>query len=194
MAKSGTAKNDMAKNGTTKAATTAEEAIMITTTTSHRTRRHVGPRFAACFLLASALACGGRMPDGLGVANGRLSPCPSSPNCVASGAKDELHSIAPLALSASADAAWRALVADLEGRPRVEIVTSRDGYLHAVFTSRLMRYRDDVEFQLAASGRAIEVRSASRIGHGDMGVNRERIESIRAALAAQGVVAAASGG
>ena len=85
-------------------------------------------------------------------------------------------------------AAWEALEAELVARERVVIVTSEDDYLHAVFTTKLMRYRDDVEFLLRPEQREIAVRSASRVGYGDMGANRARIESIRAALSERGVV------
>jgi uncharacterized protein (DUF1499 family) len=63
-----------------------------------------------------------------------------------------------------------------------------DDYLHAVYTSFLMRYRDDVEFLLLREENEIAVRSASRVGHGDMGVNRKRIEALREVLAGRGLV------
>ncbi len=142
----------------------------------------------AGFLLAAGVGCGGRMPADLGVANGRLRPCPESPNCVSSFATDDRHAIAALAIEGSPAAAWEALEADLAARERVEIVRSEEDYLHAVFTTKLMRYRDDVEFLLRPQQGEIAVRSASRVGYGDMGANRNRIESIRAALGERGVV------
>ena len=139
-----------------------------------------------CFSIAPA--CGGRMPTALADGSGRLAPCPTSPNCVSSDATDEGQSIPAYRIQGDPDAAWKALESHLAALPRVEVVTREDGYLQAVFTTRLMRYRDDVEFQLDPAAGVIRVRSASRIGHGDMGVNRERIESIRAALAGRGLV------
>lgn len=147
----------------------------------------------AALVLAICVGCGGRMPEDLGVENGRLRPCPDSPNCVSSFATDEGHAIAPLTIEGAPQAAWEALESELAGRDRVEIVTNTEDYLHAVFTTKLMRYRDDVEFLLRPQQAEIAVRSASRVGYGDMGANRDRVESIRAALAARGVVREATG-
>ena len=141
--------------------------------------------------LLAVSGCGGRMPDDLGVRGGVFQPCPETPNCVSSFAMDVEHGIAAFEISGSSELAWQALEAELESRPRVELEKRRGDYLHAVFTSRLMRYRDDVEFHLNAEGDEIGIRSAARRGYSDMGVNRNRIESIRAALARRGVVRAA---
>jgi uncharacterized protein (DUF1499 family) len=107
---------------------------------------------------------------------------------VSSFADDEDHQIAAFAIEGSVEAAWAALGATVEDTPRVEIMTSSDDYLHAVYVSFVMRYRDDVEFLLQREGNEIGVRSASRVGYSDMGVNRKRIEAIREALSAQGLV------
>ena len=141
------------------------------------------------FLLTTCwLACGGRMPDGLGADRGLLAPCPNKPNCVSSSADDEDHQIAAFAIEGSAEAAWVGLRSTVEGAPRVEIVTSSDDYLHVVYTSSVMHYRDDVEFLLLRGKNEIAVRSASRVGYGDMGVNRKRIEAIREVLSGRGLV------
>lgn len=133
------------------------------------------------------LGCGGRMPDGLGADHGLFAPCPNKPNCVSSFASDEDHRIAAIAIEGSAETAWKALQTILDQASNVEIVTSSRDYIHAVYTSSLMRYRDDVEFILRRNENEIAVRSASRVGYGDMGVNRKRIETIRDALAQQGL-------
>ncbi len=75
------------------------------------------------------------------------------------------------------------LLAILTQAPRVRVVQQEDNYLRAEFTSRLLRFVDDVEFLLGERG--IEVRSASRLGHSDFGVNRERVEQLRQRLAQQ---------
>jgi uncharacterized protein (DUF1499 family) len=147
--------------------------------------------FSLGLALLAVSGCGGRMPDDLGVRGGAFQPCPETPNCVSSFATDAKHRIAAFEIMGSPELAWQALEAELESRPRVELEKRRGGYLHAVFTSRLMRYRDDAEFHLNAEGDEIGIRSASRVGYSDMGVNRNRIESIRAALARRGVVRAA---
>jgi uncharacterized protein (DUF1499 family) len=150
------------------------------------TRRFV----ASSFSIALLLGCVGPRPDHLGVANGRLAPCPASPNCVSSDATDAVHAIAPLTPIGDPSIAWRAVGDAVEATERTVIVSQRAGYLHAESTSALMRYVDDLELQLRAAEGIIAVRSASRVGYGDMGANRARVEALRARLAAQGVVAA----
>ena len=157
--------------------------------TPNRTR--ITAATVACLTVVLATGCGGRMPTDIGARDGRLVDCPSSPNCVSSFATDEEHGIDALAATRGVDAAWAALPGVLGAMERMEIVKNEGGYVHAVQTSKLMRYRDDLELLKDAEQGRIEVRSASRVGYGDAGVNRARVEAIRAALAAQGLVAAA---
>ena len=131
----------------------------------------------ACAL--ALLACAGPLPEGLGVRAGGLAPCPASPNCVASDAADPDHAIAPLAFAGSAEAAWHAARSATAELPRTTIVEAADGYLHAESRSALFRFVDDLELQLRADEGTIAVRSASRVGYSDMGVNRERVERLR---------------
>ena len=150
-------------------------------------------RVGALLAASAAFACAGTRPTDLGLTQGALKPCPSSPNCVSSGAEDEGHKVAPLALRAPAAAAWAEARTAVLALPRTVIVSEREGYLHAESTSALMGYVDDLELALSASGDCIEVRSASRIGYGDGGVNRERVEALRRALVNAGVVAPVPG-
>ncbi len=112
----------------------------------------------------------------------RFAPCPDSPNCVSSYADDELHGIPALPLSGSDP--METLVSAVESFPRTEIVTREGDYLHVTFTSLVFRFVDDVEFRIDREAGVIHVRSASRVGYGDMNVNRDRVESIRAKLEA----------
>ena len=128
------------------------------------------------------------MPEDLGVQNDRLLPCPDSPNCVSSFETDEVHGIGAYKTKGSPADAWEGLGLELESLERVEIKRNDPGYVHAVFTTSLMRYRDDVEFYLRADQGEIAVRSASRVGYGDMDANRNRIEGIRQALAGKGIL------
>jgi uncharacterized protein (DUF1499 family) len=107
----------------------------------------------------------------------RFAPPPKSPNCVSSraDAADRVHHIAPL--SGADLAAVKAVVA---GMPRTRIKEEADGYLHVIFTSGLFRFKDDVQFE--QEGDVVHVRSASRVGFGDLGANRKRVEAIRLAL------------
>ena len=142
----------------------------------------------AMVLLAGVVACVGTRPEDLGVASGQLAPCPDSPNCVSSDASDEVHGTAALAIRGDAALAWQAARDAVAATERTEIVAEREGYLHAESTSALMRYVDDLELHLRSGQGVIAVRSASRVGYGDMGVNRARVEALRTLLAEQGVV------
>lgn len=119
----------------------------------------------------------------------RLEPCPSSPNCVFSGASDAKHQIAPLVLSSGTEEAWQQARRAVAALPRTRIVEETADYLHAETTSAVLRFVDDLELALDAERREIGVRSASRVGWSDFGANRKRVEALRAALVATGAVA-----
>jgi uncharacterized protein (DUF1499 family) len=136
----------------------------------------------------SLFGCAGRRPSTLGVSDERLAACPSSPNCVSSDAEDESHRVSPFELAVPAAQAWSAVREAVAGIPRTRIVADADGYLHAECRSALMGFVDDLELLLRPSEGRIAVRSASRLGHSDLGVNRRRVESLRAALFARGVL------
>jgi uncharacterized protein (DUF1499 family) len=123
-----------------------------------------------------------------GTASRSLAPCPASPNCVSSEASDPRHAVAPWVLRVPAADAWPAIGEAVAAMPRTRIVRSRDGVLHAEATSRIFRFVDDLELVLAPDGRRVDVRSASRVGWSDLGVNRRRVEQLRATLQARGLV------
>jgi uncharacterized protein (DUF1499 family) len=110
-----------------------------------------------------------------------LSPCPSSPNCVSTlaPANDERHAIAPYRYHKSRAEAKEALKTAIASLPRTKLVEEEEAYVHYEFTSRLLRFVDDVEFVFDDESKTIHFRSASRIGYGDRGVNRDRMEEIR---------------
>jgi len=118
----------------------------------------------------------------LGLVAGHLHPCPASPNCVSSEAaeNDAEHYIK--SLPARDGKAWAKMASAIENLGG-HIVVNDGQYLHATFTSALFRYVDDVEARLDASERVIHLRSASRVGHSDLGVNCRRVESLRSVLA-----------
>lgn len=127
----------------------------------------------------------GKRPTNLGIKDGKLAACPNTPNCVNSQAADTdaEHKIAPLNYSSSPVEAMAKLKSVIQSMERTEIITEEENYLYAEFTSALMGYVDDVEFFLDPTANAIQVRSASRLGQSDLGVNRKRIEAIRAKFA-----------
>ena len=131
--------------------------------------------------MAAALSvlagCAGEIPKNLGAVNGRLTACPASPNCVSSQAEDEQHRIAPLVFRSDPDAALQRLKQLLAKRRDTRIVEERGGYLRVEFHTAL--FTDDGEFLLEPGRNTVQVRSASRLGHSDLGKNRSRMEEIR---------------
>ena len=125
--------------------------------------------------------CSGSRPD-LGVHNGSLMPCPKTPNCVNSQEADEKHYTEPVRFIGSPQEAQRRLLKILASEQRTKILETRDDYIRAEFTSALFGFTDDVEFyfpETQSDELIIHVRSASRIGYSDLGVNRKRVEKIR---------------
>jgi len=124
----------------------------------------------------------GKRPTNLGVRDGKLAPCPTTPNCVSSQSLDPKHQIEPFTYTSSPTEALAKLKTVIQAMPRTKIVAETDNYLYAEFTSAIMGFVDDVEFSVDEVAKVIHVRSASRLGQSDLGVNRKRVESIRAKL------------
>ncbi|MEG4116152.1 DUF1499 domain-containing protein [Microcoleus sp. N9_B4] len=121
----------------------------------------------------------GTRPANIGIQSGKLAACPSSPNCVSSFSEDAEHKIEPLAYTSSQSEAMAKLKGAIDSYGKTKIITATDNYLYAEFTSALMGFVDDVEFLVDDGAKVIHVRSASRLGQSDLGVNRSRIEAIR---------------
>ena len=145
----------------------------------------VGVAAIAAILLVRCSMLGQSSQSGqpTGLVSGRLAPCPAKPNCVSSEAgEDADHQIAPLDYAGTnPQAAWaeiQQVIAELGG----EITLAGDAYLAATFTSSLFRFVDDVECRLDPLKEQIQIRSASRVGHSDLGVNRKRVEAINNAF------------
>ena len=110
---------------------------------------------------------------------GRLGACPDKPNCVSSRAGPGYRRVAPIGYFGSRAQARAALLATIRCMPRTEILHAEADYVHAVQRSRLFRFVDDLECELPGNERLIHVRSASRSGYYDFGVNRARIDRLR---------------
>jgi uncharacterized protein (DUF1499 family) len=110
-------------------------------------------------------------------------PCPASPNCVCSDDASSRHLIASLHFTGPVDQAWAAARQAVQALPGTRIVSEREDYLHAESTSALFGFVDDLELHLRRGVGEIAVRSASRLGRSDFGVNRRRVEQLRSALA-----------
>jgi uncharacterized protein (DUF1499 family) len=138
------------------------------------------------FLLWNNHVFAGTQPTNIGVYNGKFIACPPMPNCVNSQAPaSEIdRAIAPLQLPKNTLVMMDNLKQVIRSMPRTKVVKETNNYLYVEFTSKLMGFVDDVEFYLDNATKTIQVRSASRLGESDLGVNRQRIEELRSLLAA----------
>jgi uncharacterized protein (DUF1499 family) len=132
-------------------------------------------------LVAGTTGCTGRAPDNLGIHDGKLSPCPASPNCVSSRSADKDHVVEPFFYTSSRQQALADIKQIILHMKRAKIANESGNYLHVEFTSAIWHFVDDVEFYFEENAKIIQVRSASRVGKSDFGVNRKRVEAIRAA-------------
>jgi uncharacterized protein (DUF1499 family) len=147
----------------------------------------------ATLVLAGQLGfLSGHAPTDLGVRDGRLKPPSGTPNSVSSQAdlypdhpQRAYSAIAPLVVSGDADQAMQKLATILQTSERTVLVTQQSDYLYAQCSTPLLRFTDDLEFWLDRKAGVIQLRSASRLGHGDLGANRARIEKLRAQFLSQ---------
>ncbi|NVO05284.1 MAG: DUF1499 domain-containing protein [Rhodoferax sp.] len=143
---------------------------------------------AAALVLAGQVGLlAGQAPADLGLHDGRLKPPSATPNSVSSQAdlypdhpQHAYARIAPLPFDGDGEAAMQRLAGLVKATERCAIVTQQRDYLYAQCRTALLRFTDDVEFWWDRKAGVIQVRSASRLGQGDLGVNRARMEKIRA--------------
>jgi uncharacterized protein (DUF1499 family) len=138
------------------------------------------------FLIWNNHIFAGTTPTNIGVNSGKLAICAVTPNCVSSQApvSDREHTIESIKLTGDTPTTIAKLKQIVQEMPRTSIVKETNDYLYVEFASKLMGFVDDVEFYIDNDGKTIQVRSASRLGESDLGVNRQRIEEIRTLLAA----------
>ncbi|MDZ7832685.1 MAG: DUF1499 domain-containing protein [Desulfobacterales bacterium] len=117
-------------------------------------------------------------PD-TGLTNGRFLPCPDSPNCVSSMAEGARHAIEPIAYEGRREAAKKAMRTVIQSMKRSRLIADSENYIHAEFRSLIFRFVDDVELFFPEDANVIHMKSASRTGYSDLGVNRKRLEEIR---------------
>jgi len=113
------------------------------------------------------------------ISNMKLKQCPDSPNCVSSQSNSDSHQISPLPYKSSAEEALQQIKKTILAFPRTKLIEEKDQYLHVEFKSLIFRFIDDVEIIVDDSEKVIHLRSASRVGHSDLGANRRRIEEIK---------------
>jgi uncharacterized protein (DUF1499 family) len=127
-----------------------------------------------------------KAPTNLGVSNGKLAPCPNSPNCVSTQSQDLRHQIDTIPFTTSAAEARAALLQIIRSMERTEIIVDDPTYIRAEFRTKGIGYVDDVELYLDQEAGVIHFRSSARLPYWDWGFNRKRMEQIRAAFEATG--------
>ncbi|MBI9078147.1 MAG: DUF1499 domain-containing protein [Pseudodesulfovibrio sp.] len=127
-------------------------------------------------------ACSSKAPDNLGMQDGHFALCPDSPNCVSSEATDDKHKVAPIVMNGSEDKVMVDLANTIESMFGGKVIEVKGPYLYAEYTSRIMRFIDDLECYYDIEKALIQIRSASRIGYSDLGANRKRVEELRKLL------------
>lgn len=121
----------------------------------------------------------------LGVENGELKPISSKPNNVSTQAEDPEKNVATLPMKSTVEETIAAIKAALNEYGGAEIQQEQSDYIYAIFTTNLMKYRDDAEFWIDTENREVHFRSASRAGYSDMGLNRKRYEALTELYTAQ---------
>ena len=122
-------------------------------------------------------------PDNLGVdADGKLAPCPSSPNCVTTQSGAGYPIADPIPFDGDVALSVERMAEIIEKMPNAKIEKRDGSYLHAVFRSKWMGFADDIELTFDAEAGLIHFRAAARMGYSDLGVNPARMETIRAAF------------
>jgi uncharacterized protein (DUF1499 family) len=158
-------------------------------------------RYIILFLLAVAIVAllvlvagqigmlRGEAPTDLGMKEGKLKRPSRTPNSVTSQAdlwpdhpQKAYSAIAPFKASGDGNAEMKKIAEALKAMPRTTIIQQEPGYIYAQSTTAALKFTDDIEFALDANKGIIDVRSASRLGRKDFGVNRARVESIRRAI------------
>ena len=125
--------------------------------------------------------CSGAKPK-LGIDSLKLMPCPSSPNCVSTQAKDKEHFVNPIMVESTSLQIKERILKILSELNQSKVITTKENYIRAEFTSKIFGFVDDVEFYFPhtkSKKTTIHIRSASRIGYSDLGANKKRIEEIR---------------
>lgn len=125
-----------------------------------------------------------KLPKGLGVTDGLLKACPSTPNCVSTqaSADDSIHYAEAIAYSGERKDIQLLIESYMLSQGNAHLVSSSLGYVHFEVKSKIVGYIDDVEFYLPETEKLVHFRSASRVGYSDRGVNRSRMEKVYSLL------------
>lgn len=123
-------------------------------------------------------SCAGQRPENLGIHNDQLTRCSGKPNCVSSQDEDENHLLPVFRYQGEKEANFKKLKKIITSLDGMTLITENDNYLHIECKSAVMGFVDDLEFYFSKEN-VVQVRSASRLGYSDFGVNRKRVEKLR---------------
>lgn len=115
-----------------------------------------------------------KTPSNLGVKDGKLAPVPKSPNAVSSQCDNPEKKVDPIPFISDLDKSKESIKSALKSYGGIEIIKEDDNYIHAISTTKTMKYKDDLEFYFDVENKIIQFRSASRVGYSDRGLNRDR--------------------
>lgn len=118
-------------------------------------------------------------PSNLGINNGKLAQMPNKPNAVSSETEEKDKRIEALEFKGNLVDSKSQVIKAIESYGNAKIIKNETNYIYVVFTNGIIKYHDDVEFYFDESKKLIQIRSASRIGYSDMGLNRERYNKLR---------------
>ncbi|MCB2299082.1 DUF1499 domain-containing protein [Clostridium tagluense] len=117
-------------------------------------------------------------PKNLGINNGKLAQMPNKPNAVSSETEEKDKKVEALHFKGNLKDSKDKVIKAIENYGNVKIIKNETNYVYVVFATGIMKYHDDVEFYFDESKKLIQIRSASRIGYSDMGLNRERYNKL----------------
>ncbi len=130
-------------------------------------------------LLLTTVSCASQPPADIGLRDKKLRLCPNTPNCVSSEHKDKSFWVEPLAFKETPHVAWEKLKMAVNAIGGT-IEKEERPYLWATFRTKVFRFVDDMEFRMDSEDKVIHLRSASRVGYSDLGVNMRRVKKLRA--------------
>ena len=128
------------------------------------------------------VGCAGKLPSNLGVTEGLLSPCPKAPHCVSTQSEKPGQKLEPLLFSSDLRTVHDALLREIKKMKRTRILVDQPNYIHAEIRTALLRFADDLEIFIDEDRNRVHFRSSSRYGYYDFGVNRKRVEALKASL------------
>ena len=152
------------------------------------TQNYIRYKWVVIMMSITLFSCAGQTPKDIGVFNNKFSPCPESPNCVSSDANDKDHFIQVFKLNQSLENNWKNIFDMVSSLSRTKIISFNEQYIHAECSSAIFGFVDDLQLHLRKKDEIVAVKSASRLGYSDFGVNRRRVTDLRELLLENSII------